>query len=58
VLANDSDPDGDALKIISVKSGQRGSVNISSTGKELIYKAGSRTGSDTLSYTISDGRGG
>ncbi|WP_298610668.1 DVUA0089 family protein [uncultured Thiothrix sp.] len=58
VLNNDSDPDGDALKIISVKSGQRGYAIISSTGKELIYKAGYRTGSDTLSYTISDGRGG
>lgn len=58
VLNNDYDPNGDVLKIISVKSGQRGSVSISSTGKELIYKAGYRTGSDTLSYTISDGRGG
>lgn len=55
VLSNDYDPDGDALSIVSVKQGSRGYAT--NTGKSLSYKA-SRTGNDTVSYTISDGRGG
>lgn len=58
VLGNDSDPDGDALTITSVQRARRGSISISNAGKDLSYKAGSRTGSETVSYTVSDGRGG
>jgi hypothetical protein len=56
VLNNDSDPDGDALKITGFKQTERG--YLSSTGQDLAYRAGSRTGTETVSYTISDGRGG
>lgn len=56
VLSNDSDPDGDALNITSFKQARRG--YITNTGKELIFKAGSRTGTESITYTISDGRGG
>ena len=56
VLNNDYDLDGDALTISSFKQARRG--YITKTSKELSYKAGSRTGSETVSYTISDGRGG
>lgn len=56
VLSNDYDLDGDALTIASFKQARRG--YITNTGKELSYKAGSRTGSETVSYTITDGRGG
>ena len=55
VLNNDYDPDGDALSISSVKQGSRGYATI--TSQVLTYKP-KRTGNDTLSYTISDGRGG
>lgn len=56
VLSNDSDPDGDALTVTTLKQGSRGFAT--TNGKEVIYKAGNRTGNDTISYTISDGRGG
>lgn len=55
VLNNDYDPDGDALSISTVKQGSRGSASY--TNSVVIYQA-KRTGSDTLSYIISDGRGG
>ncbi|MFI0400609.1 MAG: Ig-like domain-containing protein [Thiolinea sp.] len=56
VLNNDTDPDGDALNITSFKQARRGSLT--NTGKELIFKAGTRTGTEYTTYTISDGRGG
>ncbi|TXH67823.1 MAG: tandem-95 repeat protein [Thiothrix sp.] len=56
VLSNDYDPDGDALTITKAKEAERGYV--ANIGKALIYKAGRRTGTDSISYTISDGRGG
>ncbi len=59
VLANDTDPDGDALSITSVTSPGKGTAVISA-GK-IVYtpNAASCTGStDTFSYTISDGKGG
>lgn len=55
VLNNDYDPDGDTLSISSVTQGSRGYATI--TNQVLTYKP-KRTGNDTLSYTISDGRGG
>ncbi|MBD1581577.1 Ig-like domain-containing protein [Pseudoalteromonas sp. S16_S37] len=56
VLANDSDADGDELTIIEV-SALQGSVSIQQ-GTLLVYtaKAGF-SGTDTISYTISDGYG-
>ncbi len=57
VLANDSDPDGDPLTVISVTQPANGSVQISNN--EVIYQPQRGfTGVDTFAYTISDGRGG
>ncbi|MDF2181871.1 Ig-like domain-containing protein [Neptuniibacter sp. CAU 1671] len=56
VLANDSDPEGDTLSILSVTQGGKGSVSI--VGDQLEYTSGSKRGGDTFTYTISDGNGG
>jgi hypothetical protein len=64
VLDNDSDPDGDPLKIISVTQGAYGTVEIQSvpgpykvryTPRSPRQKAGAK---DAFTYTISDGKGG
>lgn len=54
VLANDSDPDGDALTITTVSAPANGTATIS--GSNVLYtpRAGF-TGSDSFTYTISDG---
>jgi len=57
VLANDSDPDGDALSIVSATTPNAGTVAIQ--GTKLLFtppKAWPKTGV-SFSYTISDGRG-
>jgi hypothetical protein len=56
VLANDMDPDGDPLAITSFTQGATGAV--SCTSIRCTYKAGSSAGSDSFTYTISDGNGG
>ena len=57
VLANDSDPDGDPLTVISVTQPTNGGVQISNN--EVIYQPQRGfTGVDAFTYTISDGRGG
>jgi hypothetical protein len=57
VLANDSDPDGDPLTVVSVTQPTSGGVQISNN--EVIYQpARGFIGIDTFTYTISDGRGG
>lgn len=55
VLANDSDPEGDALTVRSVTQGSKGSVEITASGQLLYTPAKSFKGSDSFSYTISDG---
>lgn len=54
VLSNDSDPDGDALTITASTAPANGTATIS--GSSVLYtpRAGF-TGSDSFSYTISDG---
>lgn len=56
VLANDHDPDGDPLSIISFSQPGQGSVSLN--GNSLLYSYSSSFSLTTFSYTISDGRGG
>jgi len=54
VLANDTDPDGDPLTILSATNGTKGFVTIS--GPNLIYSPiPNQSGPDSVTYTISDG---
>lgn len=56
VLANDSDPDQDPLKITSVTSPAHGSASVS--GNRISYNpAPGFTGQDTFSYAIADDKG-
>ncbi len=61
VLANDSDPNGDDIAVVEVVQGQQGvvSVIVDDGATTLVYtpNAGAQ-GSDSFTYTISDGRGG
>ncbi len=57
VLANDSDPDGDALQIISASAVQ-GTVSITSDQKIKYSPKAGFAGSDVVSYQIRDGLGG
>src|SRR5215831_16374499 len=57
VLANDSDVDGDALTVSAVTQGAHGSVT--NNGNNVTYSpAANYNGSDSFSYTVSDGHGG
>jgi hypothetical protein len=60
VLANDSDPDGDSVVIDSVESPTPGggTVVINPDNTLSYTSAPSFTGTDTFSYTVSDGQGG
>src|SRR5436305_4537931 len=57
VLANDSDVDGDALAVIAVTQGAHGNVSFSATSVSYT-PAHDFFGSDSFTYTISDGNGG
>ncbi|MBO6576375.1 MAG: tandem-95 repeat protein [Rhodothermales bacterium] len=57
VLANDSDPDGDALSITSVGAASKGTIARKRGGIEYTPNAGA-SGSETVSYTVGDGNGG
>ncbi|MCU8013901.1 Ig-like domain-containing protein [Shewanella sp. SM74] len=56
VLSNDSDPDGNALTLVSATA-QQGTVSIETNKLRYIPKTGF-DGVDTVSYQISDGLGG
>ncbi len=57
VLANDRDPDGDALTVTTASAGN-GTVTILPNGT-IDYTPGPNfNGTDTITYTISDGNGG
>lgn len=56
VLANDSDPDGDALRIASVTQGSKGTVRINADGSLSYTPAHNFKRGDSFSYTITDGK--
>ncbi|MEH6576268.1 MAG: Ig-like domain-containing protein [Amphritea sp.] len=56
VLANDSDPEGDTLKVMSVTKAAKGTVEINTDGT-ITYIPGNRfKNADSFSYTITDGK--
>ena len=57
VLQNDTDPEDDSLTIIAVTQGSKGVVTHDGTAVTYTPNA-SQTGSDSFTYTISDGNGG
>ena len=57
VMANDTDPDGDALTITAVTQGAHGTAT--TNGNSVTYAPATNfNGADTFSYTLSDGHGG
>ena len=59
VLANDSDPDGDALTVAAATNPPKGTATISTDKKSISYRPDTGySGSDSFGYTVSDGRGG
>jgi len=58
VLANDSDPDGHPLSIVSATQGMHGTVVVNVNGT-ITYTPTSRyEGTDSFTYTVSDDHGG
>ncbi|WP_052417262.1 retention module-containing protein [Cellvibrio mixtus] len=59
VRANDTDPDGDSLKVTGVTQGANGSVIIDAvTGNPIYTPDAGFVGTDNFTYTIDDGNGG
>jgi VCBS repeat-containing protein len=57
VLGNDSDADGDTLSVTGASAGH-GTVTVNEDGS-LTYKGDANfNGTDTINYTVSDGKGG
>ena len=57
VLANDSDPDGDTLTVVSVGSPAHGTATINADGTVTYLPQSAFFGSDSFTYTIDDGHG-
>ncbi len=58
ILDNDSDPDSDPLTIVSATSAQGGTIIINPDQSITYTPPAGFTGTDTISYEISDGNGG
>ncbi len=58
VLANDSDPDEDALTVNSVTSGTNGGVVNNNNGTVTYSPAANYHGTDSFTYVAGDGKGG
>lgn len=58
VLANDSDPDNDPLTVDKVTPGAEGTAEANSNGTVTYTPREGFIGSDSFTYTISDGSGG
>jgi outer membrane protein OmpA-like peptidoglycan-associated protein len=57
VLANDSDPEGDALSVSAVGTAAHGTVTINANGSVTYTPAAGYVGSDTFTYTLRDATG-
>jgi len=55
LLINDSDPDRNALTIVSVQGGTHGTVGFDGNGNIVYSASGDYVGSDSFTYTITDG---
>ena len=58
VLLNDSDPDGDVLRVTGAVNSSHGTVVVNADGTLRYTPKKSFTGTDRFTYTVSDGRGG
>ena len=59
VLANDTDPDGNALTVTGVTTGpSHGTCIVNASGTITYTPTGNYSGTDTFTYAISDGNGG
>ena len=59
VLSNDTDADGDALRVVSVTAPSLGTARIADGGAGVLYAPeADRHGTDRFSYEVSDGHGG
>ena len=59
VLANDSDPDGHTLTVVGASTPGHGTATVASDRKAINYKpAAGYSGTDSFTYTISDGHDG
>jgi hypothetical protein len=57
-LGNDLDADGDVLALTGVEQGLHGTVALGASGSVLYTPAADFNGSDSFTYTLSDGKGG
>lgn len=57
VLANDSDIDGDSLRVTAIDSAALGTIVLSSDGLSITYEAGDIAGFEQIHYTIEDVHG-
>uniref|UniRef100_UPI002609C06D Ig-like domain-containing protein n=1 Tax=uncultured Shewanella sp. TaxID=173975 RepID=UPI002609C06D len=57
IIANDSDPDGDLLTIISVDNAENGTVSLDADGNVIFTPTTGYTGPASYSYTIQDPEG-
>lgn len=59
LLANDTDPDQDVLKIVSVGNASHGTVSFNANTNIVTFTPDANyVGAATFTYTVSDGRGG
>ncbi len=57
VLANDADPDGDVLRLVSAGAGRLGTTAVGPGGTVTYTPARDANGADTFSYTVADASG-
>jgi hypothetical protein len=58
LTGNDTDPDGDALTVAGVSAAANGTVYNNGDGTATYAPAAGFVGTDSFTYTVSDGRGG